>query len=208
MPLGNKRLIVQKEAGKDRPQGAAMHLRICKLSVGPNDSHLRGSGVEGKMRKRVVVLALVFVFGFGLLAPAKSPKQHLLPVKLFAAKSVYFDNETGFAAVGADAIRELKRWGRFQVVRSRDRADLVFVLSSEEYAEEVDDLGPANKTNFEPDWFLHFHYRPANAYLTVIDTITGETLWAGSHVWGGLLTGFNSAGRRLVHRLRKQVDPQ
>lgn len=185
-----------------------MHQRICKLSVGPQEPHLRGPELEGKMRKRVVVPALVFFFGVGLLAPAKSPKKHLLPVKLFAAKSVYFDNETGFAAVGTDAIRELKRWGRFQVVRSRDRADLVFVLSSEEYSEEVDDLGPANKTNFEPDWFLHFHYRPANAYLTVIDTITGETLWAGSHVWGGLLTGFNSAGRRLVHRLREQVDPQ
>jgi len=160
------------------------------------------------MRKRAVVLALVFGFGFGPLASAKSPKQHLLPTKLFAAKSVYFDNQTGFAAVGADAVRELKRWGRFQVVQNRDRADLVFVLSSEEYSESVDDLGPASKINFEPDWFLHFHYRPANAYLTVIDTITGDTLWAGSHVWGGLLTGFNSAGRRLVHRLREQVDPQ
>lgn len=160
------------------------------------------------MQKRVLVLVLVFVFGFGFLAAGKSPKSRLLPVKLLIAKSVYFDNETGFAAVGADAIRELKNWGRFRVVESRDRADLVFVLSSEAYSDEVDDLGPGNNTNFEPDWFLHFHYRPANAYLTVIDTITGDTLWAGSHVWGGLLTGFNSAGRRLVHRLRKQVDPQ
>jgi hypothetical protein len=185
-----------------------MHQRICKLLLGPQDPHFRGARSEAKMQKRVVVLALVFVFGFGLLATANSQKQRLLAAKLFVAKSVYFDNETGFAAVGADAIRELKRWGRFRVVQNRDRADLVFVLSSEEYSEEVGDLGPANNADFEPDWFLHFHYRPANAYLTVIDTITGETLWAGSHVWGGLLTGFNSAGRRLVHRLRKQVDPQ
>ncbi len=185
-----------------------MHQRIWKLWLGPRDPHFRDARSEAKMQKRLVALALVFVFGSGLLAAAKSPKQRLLAAKLFAAKSVYFDNETGFAAVGADAIRELKRWGRFRVVQNRDRADLVFVLSSEEYSEEVGDLGPANNADFEPDWFLHFHYRPANAYLTVIDTITGETLWAGSHVWGGLLTGFNSAGRRLVHRLRKQVDPQ
>jgi len=182
-----------------------MHQRICKLSSGP---HFRGAGPEAKMEKRVIVLALVFVFGLGLPATAKPPKRHVLAAKLFAAKSVYFDNETGFAAVGADALRELKKWGRFRVVQNRERADLVFVLSSEEYSEDVGDLGPASKTDFEPDWFLHFHYRPANAYLTVIDTITGETLWAGSHVWGGLLTGFNSAGRRLVHRLREQVDPQ
>ena len=185
-----------------------MHQRICKLSSGLQDTHFRGAKPEATMEKRVVVLTLVFVFGFGLPAAAKSPKQRALAAKLFVAKSVYFDNETGFAAVGADALRELKRWGRFRVVQNRDRADLVFVLSSEEYSEEVGDLGPANKADFEPDWFLHFHYRPANAYLTVIDTITGETLWASTHVWGGLLTGFNSAGRRLVHRLREQVDPR
>lgn len=185
-----------------------MHQRVCKLWLGPGDPHFRDARSEAKMQKRLVALALVFVFGSGLLATAKSPKPRVLAAKLFVAKSVYFDNETGFAAVGADALRELKRWGRFRVVQTRDRADLVFVLSSEEYSEGVGDLGPANKADFEPDWFLHFHYRPANAYLTVIDTITGDTLWAGTHVWGGLLTGFNSAGRRLVHRLREQVDPR
>lgn len=162
--------------------------------------------VEIKARSRVAVLVLIFVLGSALLTAAKSQKPRLLPAKLLMAKSVYFDNETGFAAVGTDALRELQKWGRFRVVPSRDQADLVFVLSSEEDTDDFD-LGPTDNKNFEPDWFLHFHYRPANAYLTVVDTITGERLWASSRVWGGLLTGFNSAGRRLVHRLRKQVEP-
>ncbi len=161
--------------------------------------------IAANTRKRVALLALVFVLGSGFLTAAKSLKPRLLPAKLLMAKSVYFDNETGFAAVGSDALRELQKWGRFRVVPSRDQADLVFVLSSEEYS---DDLGPSGNTDFEPNWFLHFHYRPANAYLTVLDTITGERLWTSSRVWGGLLTGFNSAGRRLVHRLRKQIEPQ
>jgi hypothetical protein len=43
------------------------------------------------------------------------------------------------------------------------------------------------------------------AYLTAIDTATGESLWGDSQVWGGLLTGFNSVGERLISKFRKQV---
>jgi hypothetical protein len=41
------------------------------------------------------------------------------------------------------------------------------------------------------------------AYLTVIDPKTGKSLWSDSHQWGGLLTGFNSVGERLVKSLEK-----
>jgi hypothetical protein len=41
-------------------------------------------------------------------------------------------------------------------------------------------------------------------YLTVIDPKTGANLWSDAHLWGGLLTGFNSAGARLVKELEGQ----
>jgi len=43
--------------------------------------------------------------------------------------------------------------------------------------------------------------------LTVVDTAdtaTGEKVWSGEHVWGGLLTGFNSVGGRLIKDFEKQ----
>jgi len=43
------------------------------------------------------------------------------------------------------------------------------------------------------------------AYLTVIDPKTGANLWSDKHLWGGLLTGFNSAGARLVKELENQT---
>jgi len=43
------------------------------------------------------------------------------------------------------------------------------------------------------------------AFLTVIDPETGENLWTDSHQWGGLLTGFDSVGVRLVKKLEKAV---
>jgi hypothetical protein len=44
-----------------------------------------------------------------------------------------------------------------------------------------------------------------DAYLTVIDAKTGESLWSRSHLWGGALTGFNSVGARLVKTLESQT---
>jgi hypothetical protein len=41
------------------------------------------------------------------------------------------------------------------------------------------------------------------AYLTVLDAKTGKNLWSDQHVWGGLLTGFDSVGARLIVKLEK-----
>lgn len=154
------------------------------------------------MRKRAIFLVATLVLISGMLSAAAAQRR-ALATRLFTAKSVYFDNQTGFTAVGDDALRELQKWGRFELVRRRDDADLVFVLSSETYTDDVSK--PAYNGDFEPDLF-HFPRKPANAYLTVVDGITGQRLWTSSHAWGGLLTGFNSAGRRLISRLRKQVE--
>src|SRR5437879_11048482 len=88
--------------------------------------------VEATMRRRATLLAVTFVLVSGFLTAANAQKR-ALSTRLFTAKSVYFDNQTGFTAVGDDAVRELQKWGRFQVVRRRDDADLVFVLSSKVY---------------------------------------------------------------------------
>ena len=157
-----------------------------------------------KMRKRVGLLALLFTASSGFIFPASAQNSRYLPSRLLTAKLIYFENQTGFAAVGGDAVREIEKWGRFKVVQSRDQAELVFVLSSEDESRTIGD--PEGDRRFGPDLSFNFRYRPANAYLTVDDAITGERLWSGRHLWGGLLTGFNSAGRRLVHKLRKQIE--
>ena len=156
------------------------------------------------MRRQAGLLAFISILGSGFLVGVKAQKHANSPMRLLTAKSICFENQTGFPAVGDDALRELEKWGRFRVVRSRDQAQLVFVLSSEDDSGNI--LNPTENRRFGPDLSFHFRYRPAEAYLTVDDVITGERLWAGAHVWGGLLTGFNSAGRRLVRRLRKEIE--
>ena len=156
------------------------------------------------MRKRVGVLAVIFILSSGSLVPAKAQKHDKLPARLLTAKLVYFENQTGFAAVGEESVRELEKWGRFRIVPDPAQAELLLVLSSKVESGAL--ASPTEDRRFGPDLSFHFRYRPANAYLTVDDAVTGERLWSGRHVWGGLLTGFNSAGRRLIHKLRKQVE--
>ena len=156
------------------------------------------------MRYPAGLVAVVLIFGCGFFSSSRAQKRREMPPRLLSAKLVYFENQTGFPAVGGDALREIQKWGRYQVVQSRDQADLIFVLSSKIEADGV--RSPFEERRFGPDLSFHFRYRPANAYLTVDDATTGERLWSGRHVWGGLLTGFNSAGRRLISRLRKQIE--
>jgi len=156
------------------------------------------------MRYRLGLVAVFLTFAFGFLFSARAQKRGEMPPQLLSAKLVYFEDQTGFPAVGGDAIRELQKWGRYEVVQTRDQAELIFVLSSKIEADGV--RSPFEDRRFGPDLSFHFRYRPANAYLTVDDAKTGERLWSGRHLWGGLLTAFNSAGRRLVSRLRKQIE--
>ena len=133
--------------------------------------------------------------------------------RILAAKSVYFDNRTGVDAVGEKALLELKKWGQFKIVQDGKQADLVFLLTCDPYkggyvivsggqTGTVGENGQIHK-----DWLPNFGREAPvrDAYLTVIDPKTGESLWSDSHVWGGLLTGFNSAGERLVRKLEKQA---
>jgi len=39
----------------------------------------------------------------------------------------------------------------------------------------------------------------------VIDPKTGGNLWSDQHLWGALLTGFNSVGARLIKELENQT---
>jgi hypothetical protein len=133
--------------------------------------------------------------------------------RILTAKAVYFDNQTGSDAVGNTALAQLKKWGKFQIVSDRKRADLVFLLSADPHnggtilmsggrTGTIDSRG-----HVEEDPIPRYgpQSRTRYAYLTVIDPRTGDKLWGEEHVWGGLLTGFNSVGNRMIKDLEKQM---
>ena len=159
---------------------------------------------------------LVAVFIFACLVAALSAhgqKQLAKSPKILSSKTVYFEDRTGVDAVGAAALAELKKWGRFQIVQDKKLADLIFLLSADPYnggyiifasgqTGTVDSGGHVQEDRV-PNFNRQAPVR--DAYLTVIDPKTGQNLWSDSHLWGGLLTGFDSVGARLVKKLEKQV---
>ncbi len=166
------------------------------------------------MQTSVLLLAVIVASTLALPGPTQDKKQHRLPPKILSAKSVYFDDQSDAHVAGDKALSQLKKWGRFKIVKDPKQADLIFLLSADPYkggyvVYSGGETGTIKKGgNIEEDPVPTFNKQaPVRyAYLTVIDPKTGESLWDGSHVWGGLLTGFNSVGERLVNELRKQVE--
>jgi hypothetical protein len=146
-------------------------------------------------------------------APAAAQGQKADLGKIAAAKTVFFDDQSGDAAVGGAALAELKKWGRFQIVTDQKQADLIVLLSIDPYhagsAVMVDGkIGVIDANGNVVADTATDHKKSSSsrdAYLTVIEPKTNEVLWSDSHVWGGVLTGSNSAGERLMKKLESEV---
>jgi hypothetical protein len=145
--------------------------------------------------------------------PSQAQKQPVDASKMYAAKTIYFDDRTNADAAANQALAQLKKWGRFQIVSDRQQADLIFLLSESAYrggyivpapgSADSADSKPRVKMDPAPDSGWHAPVRAC--FLTVIDPRTGDTLWSDSHVWGGVLTGKNSACERVVKELQGQL---
>jgi len=164
------------------------------------------------VRNYACLVVLIFA---NLIVPisAYAQKQLAKSPTISSAKTVYFDNQTGAEAVGTAALAQLKKWRRFQVVRDMQMADLILLLSADPYKGGYIIFASGQTGAVDTDGHIQQDRIPnynrlapvRDAYLTVIDPSTGKNLWSDSHVRGGLLTGKNSVGARLVQKLQKQV---
>jgi hypothetical protein len=164
---------------------------------------------------RTAAYRLAAVFLANLIAPlaAQAQKQLAQSPRILSAKSVYFADRTGVDAVAKRALREVKKWGRFQIVQDAKAADLILLLSADPYkggyvimsGGQTGTIDVHGKIDVDPIPNYNKQAPVRYAYLTVIDPRNGENLWSDSHRWGGLLTGFNSVGARLVKELEEQT---
>jgi len=165
------------------------------------------------MRNPVRVAILGIVILGTLPSAAQNQKQSKLAPKILSAKSIYFDDQSGSPAVAREALFQLLKWGRFKIVDNRKDAELIFLFSSQPYqggyliisGGQTGTLDKNGEIQEDPVPTFNKQAPVRYAYLTVIDPATGDSLWSADHQWGGVLTGFNSAGARLVNKLRKQI---
>jgi TonB family protein len=115
--------------------------------------------------------------------------------------------------VAKNALAELGKWGRFQIVQDKKKADLIVVLSTDPQrggnlilsggqTGTIDSQGRIEQDRI-PDYNKQTPVR--YAFLDVIDAQTGESLWIDSRRRGGLFTGFDSVGERLVKEFERQI---
>lgn len=166
-----------------------------------------------RMWARVVACCVFSIWVLASSTSLTAQKQLARSPKILLSKTLYFWNTTGSDAVATRAVAQLKRWGRFQLKSDPKTADLLLVLSADAYrggnvivsggqTGTVDDQG-----HIKEDKVPDYNKQPPTryAYLTVVDAQTGDNLWSDQHLWGGLLTGFDSVGARLVKEFEKQM---
>ena len=163
-----------------------------------------GPEYQVQASRRFVVLPVLAVHFIVASTFAQEP----LAPPILSAKTIYFKDQSGSDADGKNALAALQKWGRFQIVHDQKQADLILLLSLEQYqgpdsaSPQTGDLDNGDVSHI-PRWNQQ---KPTRyAYLTVIDPKTGASLWSAEHIWGGLLTGFNGVGERLVKELERQV---
>ncbi|HKV43038.1 MAG TPA: hypothetical protein VJX67_27845, partial [Blastocatellia bacterium] len=136
------------------------------------------------------------------------------PQAIASAKTIYFEDKAGAKEVGKKTLSELIKWGRFQVVQDRKAADLILVLEKDPYQRgdlifsggqtgTIDSQGHIEEDtvpNYNKQTPVHY------ALLTVTDVRTGKLLWSATQRWGGLLTGFDSVGERMVREFEEQTQ--
>lgn len=163
---------------------------------------------------RYAAYRMIAAFAFLLPISSAAQKHSDLAPKILSAQSVYFENRTGSVAVGRETLEQLKKWGRFKIVSDPKDADLILLLSVEAYR-NGDIIFSGGQTgsidthgDIKEDRIPNFNKQAPTryAYLTVISPRSRRALWSADHQWGGLLTGFNSVGARLINRLKKEIE--
>jgi len=170
------------------------------------------SEVQMRISESSSVAVAVAVASLLVATPALAQKQLAQSPRILSAKSIYFKNQTGSDAVGKNAVAQLRRWGKFQLVDDPKQADLIFFFSADPYKGgsvlfASGQTGTSADGHITEDPVPNYNKQSSAryAYLTVIDPKTRDILWSDEHLWGGVLTGVNSVGERLVKELEKQT---
>jgi hypothetical protein len=134
-------------------------------------------------------------------------KRSSLPTIVTNAKTIYVENHTTSAELQNTAFTELAKWGRFQVVDSPEKADLVLRFSNGNYVKFVP--GEENPAAAKPkpgkqDWVgADEAVPPGSTRISVIDPKSGGSVWsevrktdspkASTHMLDGLRAAFEQA---------------
>jgi hypothetical protein len=143
-----------------------------------------------------------FLLGLVLcLSPAQAgavPKN--LPDAVTRAHIIFLENETDFTELHYTAVLELTKWGRFDLVDSREEADLVMWLDG---GNHVRSLPPGQFPSTTGVNALTDSEIPAgHTRIALLDPKTNAILWSDTHK----TEGGKVKNGHLLDRLREAFD--
>lgn len=159
-------------------------------------------------------IALLVVLASATLAfGAKKEKvQHApLPAKVLAARTVFIQNDSNQPGIADKAYTQLKQWGRYQVVDSRDRADLVLLFtlayshtqhSDSDYVSLYNSRTGGYTSGVVPSGTVTITW--TYTQMRLVDPSTSEVMWADERAW----LRKHSATDELMESLRQRVEEQ
>jgi hypothetical protein len=117
-----------------------------------------------------------------------------LPPRVMAAHKIFLDNRTS-AKIGDAIYTELRKWGRFVITDSADKADLVFLVTSQQYIDEDSTyVGGSVVDSTSTENSLH---------ISFLDPQTHNSLWSDTRPYATTI-----GATRLVRSLRDRVERQ
>jgi hypothetical protein len=122
---------------------------------------------------------------------------------VLSAKTVYIDNQSGYSQVADRAYDELTKWGRFKVVDSPTKADLVLRFTADTTPGSV---GRTSTYDSKSNTWKYGTVRTGgdiDVHFWVLDPTSGDTLWSASKS-----KAFRSQSRGDIKELKSRIDEQ
>lgn len=140
---------------------------------------------------------LLLLSSFALAKDKHAP----LPDELIHAKTVYIDNQSGYADIADRCYDALSKWGRFKVVTNKKDADLIFLFTTK----EVQSVTGASSTEVYGTTYTNVQTGTSGAtYLYVGNPTSGDILWSQSKPW----RNFHSSTKDIIKNLKERIEEQ
>jgi hypothetical protein len=130
-----------------------------------------------KMTSMLFIAAIAMGFG----RAQANEKRGALPSKVLSAKTIYVDNQANDAELQHDTYMALSKWGRYEIVDSPQKADLVLRLYGSSVVKFVPGGDPSAAYNPKPvsETSPGEELAPSGCTrLRLIEPKTGTTLWS------------------------------
>ena len=139
------------------------------------------------------ILSVILLFSLSLPAFASKDRPPL-PAQINEAKTVYLDNQSGMAIVVDYAYRELKKWNRFEITDSPEKADLILVFTATD--------GRSSSTGMVNGKLITMTGGPCHATLDVRSAKNHDlSLWADTK-----RCSWHGASADLIRELKKRME--